>query len=464
MLRIKLRYDDIETMVQRFAPNVGKSGLFLPTRSVQPVGAEIKFELRLVTEQPMIVGLGRVKVVKEPDPNDPKATFGMAIELMRVTRESRDLILRMLERRRAMGLVDVAIPMPSDIDAARRADVETAITAAPTAPAAPAPEPQSEGLLTSPRKQSGAFAVAKVTSVPAVLAPEPVRRKRPGLQELIDRASGPVGVVTVQGLDDEADVDVAAVLARARALASGDLDAELEALRELQAAPLEIGIEAAPAELARALGGSAVRRDRSAGWAPPPLTTRSVAVEEPPPAVVAEPAPEPEPEPAPEPPEPADTFSHAEAAIDALGDELGESPGLPIDDEEARERARDIAFLKRLAEEDAARERASHPEPEPEPEHEVEPEQIHDEIHQLSEADFEEVEHTAVGAEPLPFEDGGLADQLDAHLAEVEAQHEHDDLGIGEASGVYRDAAPTLPPDYEDDPAFSLDTAHAAEV
>jgi len=43
VLRIKLRYDDVDAMVQRFAPNVGKSGLFLPTRSLQPVGTEIKF-------------------------------------------------------------------------------------------------------------------------------------------------------------------------------------------------------------------------------------------------------------------------------------------------------------------------------------------------------------------------------------------------------------------------------------
>src|SRR6187401_2387390 len=88
VLRIKLRYDDVETMVQRFAPNIGRSGLFLPTRSLQPEGTEVKFELRLSTDQPVMVGLGRVKSATPPDPADPKATFGMAVELMRVTRES----------------------------------------------------------------------------------------------------------------------------------------------------------------------------------------------------------------------------------------------------------------------------------------------------------------------------------------------------------------------------------------
>src|SRR4030095_4858995 len=89
LLRIKLRYDDIEVMVQRFATNVGKSGLFLPTKSLQPVGSEIKFELRLADDTPALVGLGRVRLARAPDPHDPRATFGMAIELMRVTPQSR---------------------------------------------------------------------------------------------------------------------------------------------------------------------------------------------------------------------------------------------------------------------------------------------------------------------------------------------------------------------------------------
>ena len=71
VLRIKLRYDDLDAMVQRFAPNVGKSGLFLPTKSIQPIGTEVKFELRLSNDQAVLVGLGRVKQVRAPDPANP---------------------------------------------------------------------------------------------------------------------------------------------------------------------------------------------------------------------------------------------------------------------------------------------------------------------------------------------------------------------------------------------------------
>ncbi|HEX3480200.1 MAG TPA: hypothetical protein VHT91_34520 [Kofleriaceae bacterium] len=285
VLRIKLRYDDLEAMVQRFAANVGKSGLFLPTRSMQPIGAELKFELRLADDTPALVGLGRVKAVRPPDPHNLKAAFGMAIELMRVTPQSRALILRMLERRRELGLPEVGLPTAADIDAARRAEPGDAgrdlgtgpvVLVTPPAPAAPAvaagPVPAvGEGLLTAPRRTTGPIAVSKVAAI-APLPPEPPRRPRAPVSELIERASGPIAglAASVPALDD---VDLAAAIARAHALAGGALDADLDALCEVAAAPLEISVEVASAELARQLGGSAVRRDRSAGWAPPPATS-----------------------------------------------------------------------------------------------------------------------------------------------------------------------------------------------
>ena len=244
VLRIKLRYDDVELMVQRFAPNVGKSGLFLPTKSIQPVGAEVKFELRLSDDTPALVGLGRVKASIAPDPQNPRAPFGMAIELMRVTPQSRALILRMLERRRELGLPEVALPLAADIEAARRAEAVVAARDStsgpvplPVAPSGPVASPSAqsnpgialaplepgESLLTAPRRQTGPMTVAKVTAV-APLAPEPPRRRRPVISELIESASGPIASVSVAGpglpglpgIDEE--IDLTAALARARAL------------------------------------------------------------------------------------------------------------------------------------------------------------------------------------------------------------------------------------------------------
>ncbi|HTL34394.1 MAG TPA: hypothetical protein VL326_14805 [Kofleriaceae bacterium] len=314
VLRIKLRYENIDAMVQRFAPNVGKSGLFLPTKSIQPIGTEVKFELRLANDTPALVGIGKVKHVKPPDPANPKAAFGMAIELMRVSREGREVIIRMIERRRAMGLPDVAIPLPEDTETARRAEVETqpraetsgivrdamqqfasapvseaVVTAPPSGPIAVAkepsrPTPTAVPLMTSAR-DSGPISREASKSVP-VLAPEAARAKRPRISDLIAKASelsGPLASVQVPGLDEHVDVD--AVLARARVLAAGtDLETELANLRESSAAPVEISIDAASAELAKQLGGVAItKRDKSARWAPPP-------------AIETKPSPPPQPE------------------------------------------------------------------------------------------------------------------------------------------------------------------------
>jgi hypothetical protein len=343
VLRIKLRYEDVDAMVQRFAPNVGKLGLFLPTRSIQPVGTEVKFELRLANDTPVLVGLGVVRQVKPPDPDNPKATFGIAIELSRVSREGRELIIRMIERRRVLGLPDVTIPIPESAEAARRNEVDTQpradtsgivkeamaqFASAPvqdqiltreTGPVATlitgpvgivkepgrdtGPIPRDSGLLTSPRVAGGAV---------AALAPEPPRARRPRIADVIAMANEAFApaVADVPGLDEQVDIERAMTLARS--LATGtDLDAELSALRESAAAPTTLSVEAASAELARQLGGSPIvhRDHRGAGWAPPPaVETRSGPA---PGAAeelealrgrIAEPEPraEPEPEPAPE--------------------------------------------------------------------------------------------------------------------------------------------------------------------
>jgi hypothetical protein len=478
VLRIKLRYDDVEVMVQRFATNVGKSGLFLPTRSIQPIGAEVKFELRLADDTPAIVGLGRVKAATPPDPANPKATFGMAIELMRVTPQSRALILRMLERRRAMGLPEIGLPMTADIDAARRAEA----AAAPVVPVVPVDAAAGDALLTAPRRITGPIAVAKVLAV-APLAPEPPRRKRIAMSELIESASGPIASVSVSVLDD--DVDVAAAVVRARALAGDGYDAELEALAEVAAAPLEISIEAASAELARQLGGSGVRRDRSARWAVPPATATAPAG---PP--VHDAGKLPVRDAAELPVRDAGELSVRDAGELPVRD-AGELPvrdagELPVRDAEpppgqavdaphaeaAQEAALDLpaapagaAPLDALAEPAHEADAGAFSLPyddqvavEPEPRAsssgrlEIEPGQIAEELHQLSELDLEDVEHTELGdAPPAPAGHGDeprgldeasavdhelLAARLEAQLAEAEAEAEADALGLAAALGA----------------------------
>ncbi|MGE5185695.1 MAG: hypothetical protein ACM31C_26720 [Acidobacteriota bacterium] len=456
VLRIKLRYDDLDTMVQRFAPNVGRSGLFLPTKSMQPAGTEIKFELRLANDTPVLVGVGRVKHAQAFDPARPKASFGLAIELMRVTRESREVIIRMIERRRVLGLADVAIPMPEDAEAARRGEVESSPRAETSgivreAMAQFASAPVSEQVL-KPRAGSGPIAAARQDSRPMVaiapLQPEPVKPKRPRVHEVIARANETSGPVAALPELDDAQIDLAKVISRARVLAQAtgadDLDAQLAALRESAAAPVEISVEAASAELARQLGGAGVsRRDRSARWEPPPAV---VAKSEP----VAAPAAEPEPvrgEPEIVAPEPAATDVEAHERF-APAEEIRTEPGAydppaspMIDDDadlDAFERALDAAIVH------TGHSRPAPPRDQPEPEDD-EPLELNDRVEQLDSMDLEPAddgadgERTQIGAvmvEPGAFaaqelmadagDSGQLADRLDEQLAAAEAEADAD--------------------------------------
>jgi molecular chaperone DnaK len=44
-VRLHLKCSDTEDFVERFAPNVTRGGIFLPTREPRDVGATIRFEL-----------------------------------------------------------------------------------------------------------------------------------------------------------------------------------------------------------------------------------------------------------------------------------------------------------------------------------------------------------------------------------------------------------------------------------
>src|SRR5690349_21609330 len=131
VLRIKVRYEDPDAFVERFAPYAGRAGIFLRSKTPKPVGTEVRFELRLANDQPVLVGMGTVRWSREHDPANPYAPPGMAIECTRVTKESRGIILKILELRRKLNLVDGprGLPNPPDDDH----PVTAATTAAATA-------------------------------------------------------------------------------------------------------------------------------------------------------------------------------------------------------------------------------------------------------------------------------------------------------------------------------------------
>ena len=114
VLRIKVRHADLDAFVERFASQVTRLGVFIPTRTPKPIGTEVRFEIRTADDKPALIGQGKVKLVRAHDAAHPRVVAGMAVELQRVGRDSRDVLVRMLEVRKRRGFVDgpAGMPMP----------------------------------------------------------------------------------------------------------------------------------------------------------------------------------------------------------------------------------------------------------------------------------------------------------------------------------------------------------------
>ncbi|MBP6630827.1 MAG: hypothetical protein KBG28_09050 [Kofleriaceae bacterium] len=226
-LRIKLRCDTIDAFIERYAPLLGRSGMFLQSRSPKPIGTELRFDLRLADDRPALVGLGTVREVRPFDPDAPRAPHGMLVTFTRVTRDSREVLLRAIAHRREHGLEDDAAGMPV-LDAIPRAALSTepsapVLTSGPV-PTAPADAEMTGSLpLATPLPELS----QRVTAPVAALAPEPGRPRRPRPSEV---AASALGAAHATSPDLEEDVDLAAVLGRARALVGDDVDGALAEL------------------------------------------------------------------------------------------------------------------------------------------------------------------------------------------------------------------------------------------
>lgn len=102
-VRIRLRYPDVETFVQKFAPNVTRGGVFLASRNIQPVGELIGFEIQLVTGEVVLAGQGKVTWVKAFNPDEPARPYGMGVQFVNVTPACRPVLARILRNKDANG-------------------------------------------------------------------------------------------------------------------------------------------------------------------------------------------------------------------------------------------------------------------------------------------------------------------------------------------------------------------------
>ena len=102
-IRIRLRYAELDTFVEKFAPNVTRGGVFLATRNVQPVGTMISFEIQLAGGEAVLAGQGRVTWVKDFDPAEPNRAFGMGVQFVTVEPATKPILARIIRLKDASG-------------------------------------------------------------------------------------------------------------------------------------------------------------------------------------------------------------------------------------------------------------------------------------------------------------------------------------------------------------------------
>ena len=140
-LRLKLKYADVETFVDKFATNISKGGIFIATRQPKPAGTSLRFELLLENGQKLIRGEGVVSWVKDFDPKQPAKPHGMGVKFTKLDADSRVLVDRMLavKQKRASSGVAAAgagdgVPMPVPVATSESGAVKSGAVATPSAP------------------------------------------------------------------------------------------------------------------------------------------------------------------------------------------------------------------------------------------------------------------------------------------------------------------------------------------
>jgi len=95
-VRVRLRYSDLETFIERFAPNVTRGGIFLASRAPRPVGEVFSFEVQLSSGTVALAGEGKVIWVKPFDAAEPQKPHGMGVQFVSIDPGSRATLDRIL--------------------------------------------------------------------------------------------------------------------------------------------------------------------------------------------------------------------------------------------------------------------------------------------------------------------------------------------------------------------------------
>jgi molecular chaperone DnaK len=146
-MRVKLKYPNVDTFLQKYGPNISKGGVFIVTKTPKPVGTPIRFDFLLMhdgVEESVLRGEGTVEFVKEHDPDAPGRAHGMGVHFTRLFGDGEALVERALRMR--SGAPEPP-PTPGLPNGVRELTGEFELITGPV----PRMEPEAEPAATPPR-------------------------------------------------------------------------------------------------------------------------------------------------------------------------------------------------------------------------------------------------------------------------------------------------------------------------
>ena len=96
VMRIRLKYADVDAFIEKFAVNISRGGIFIASKQPRPVGTMVRFEFQLAQGAPVIRGDGEVVWVKPFEAEHPTRPHGMGVRFVRLDPESRGVVDRAL--------------------------------------------------------------------------------------------------------------------------------------------------------------------------------------------------------------------------------------------------------------------------------------------------------------------------------------------------------------------------------
>lgn len=94
--RVLLKFDRFSGFISEFSSNVSQGGMFIRTRTAEPIGTVLDFGFRLGDDYELIHGRGEVVWVRTRD-EAPERPAGMGIRFLELSAGSRELIRKMVD-------------------------------------------------------------------------------------------------------------------------------------------------------------------------------------------------------------------------------------------------------------------------------------------------------------------------------------------------------------------------------